>query len=81
MNKIYARKALNQAYRIQELVRREDYNSFIEELKQCVKVDNILALKKDDKEADIQEVENEINKLVYKLCNLIEKEIKVIELS
>ncbi|ECL3822820.1 class I SAM-dependent DNA methyltransferase [Campylobacter jejuni] len=42
-------------------------------------VDEILKAKKQDKNANTQELENKINSLVYKLYNLTEEEIKIIE--
>lgn len=42
-------------------------------------VDEILKAKEQDKNANIQELENKINSLVYKLYNLTEEEIKIIE--
>ena len=42
-------------------------------------VDEILKVKEQDKNANIQELENKINSLVYKLYNLTEEEIKIIE--
>lgn len=42
-------------------------------------VDEILKAKEQDKNANTQELENKINSLVYKLYNLIEEEIKIIE--
>ncbi|WP_301754231.1 type IIG restriction enzyme/methyltransferase [Campylobacter coli] len=42
-------------------------------------VDEILKAKEQDKNANIQELENKINSLVYKLYNLTEDEIKIIE--
>ncbi|RTJ54671.1 DUF7149 domain-containing protein [Campylobacter jejuni] len=42
-------------------------------------VDEILKAKEQDKNANIQELENKINSLVYKLYNLNEEEIKIIE--
>ncbi|TNO70503.1 class I SAM-dependent DNA methyltransferase [Campylobacter coli] len=41
--------------------------------------DDILKAKEQDKNANIQELENKINSLVYKLYNLNEEEIKIIE--
>ncbi|HFZ5104066.1 TPA: class I SAM-dependent DNA methyltransferase [Campylobacter jejuni] len=41
--------------------------------------DDILKAKEQDKNANIQELENKINSLVYKLYNLTEDEIKIIE--
>ncbi|EKL2722920.1 class I SAM-dependent DNA methyltransferase [Campylobacter coli] len=42
-------------------------------------VDEILKAKEQDKNANAQELENKINSLVYKLYNLTEEEIKIIE--
>ncbi|EMX1726629.1 Eco57I restriction-modification methylase domain-containing protein [Campylobacter coli] len=42
-------------------------------------VDEILKVKEQDKNANTQELENKINSLVYKLYNLNEEEIKIIE--
>ncbi|MHA6961426.1 type IIG restriction enzyme/methyltransferase [Campylobacter coli] len=42
-------------------------------------VDEILKAKEQDKNANIQELENKINSIVYKLYNLTEEEIKIIE--
>ncbi|TBR82001.1 class I SAM-dependent DNA methyltransferase [Campylobacter novaezeelandiae] len=42
-------------------------------------VDEILKAKKQDKNANTQKLENKINSLVYKLYNLTEEEIKIIE--
>ncbi|WP_144671775.1 type IIG restriction enzyme/methyltransferase [Campylobacter jejuni] len=42
-------------------------------------VDEILKIKEQDKNANTQELENKINSLVYKLYNLTEEEIKIIE--
>lgn len=42
-------------------------------------VDEILKVKEQDKNANIQELENKINSIVYKLYNLTEEEIKIIE--
>lgn len=42
-------------------------------------VDEILKAKEHDKNANTQELENKINSLVYKLYNLTEDEIKIIE--
>ncbi|EDO6610028.1 class I SAM-dependent DNA methyltransferase [Campylobacter coli] len=42
-------------------------------------VDEILKAKEQDKNANTQELENKINSLVYKLYNLNEEEIKIIE--
>ncbi len=42
-------------------------------------VDEILKAKEQNKNANTQELENKINFLVYKLCNLTEDEIKIIE--
>lgn len=42
-------------------------------------VDEILKVKEQDKNAKTQELENKINSLVYKLYNLNEEEIKIIE--
>ncbi|EGD5906600.1 class I SAM-dependent DNA methyltransferase [Campylobacter coli] len=42
-------------------------------------VDGILKAKEQDKNANAQELENKINSLVYKLYNLNEEEIKIIE--
>lgn len=42
-------------------------------------VDEILKAKEQDKNANTQELENKINSLVYKLYNLAEDEIKIIE--
>ncbi|MDN2821284.1 Eco57I restriction-modification methylase domain-containing protein [Campylobacter jejuni] len=42
-------------------------------------VDEILKAKEQNKNANTQELENKINFLVYKLCNLTEEEIKIIE--
>ncbi|EAM0726411.1 class I SAM-dependent DNA methyltransferase [Campylobacter coli] len=41
--------------------------------------DDILKAKEQDKNANAQELENKINSLVYKLYNLTEEEIKIIE--
>ncbi|EAJ5967311.1 class I SAM-dependent DNA methyltransferase [Campylobacter coli] len=41
--------------------------------------DEILKAKEQDKNANIQELENKINSIVYKLYNLTEEEIKIIE--
>lgn len=41
--------------------------------------DEILKAKEQDKNANTQELENKINSLVYKLYNLTEEEIKIIE--
>ncbi|EKS2034570.1 Eco57I restriction-modification methylase domain-containing protein [Campylobacter jejuni] len=41
--------------------------------------DDILKAKEQDKNANIQELENKINSIVYKLYNLTEEEIKIIE--
>ncbi len=42
-------------------------------------VDEILKAKEQDKNANTQELENKINSLIYKLYNLTEDEIKIIE--
>ncbi|EAH6755916.1 class I SAM-dependent DNA methyltransferase, partial [Campylobacter jejuni] len=42
-------------------------------------VDEILKVKEQDKNANTQELENKINSLVYKLYDLTEEEIKIIE--
>jgi adenine-specific DNA-methyltransferase len=42
-------------------------------------VDQILSAKKQNPEADTSKLEKEIDKLVYKLYNLTEEEIKIIE--
>lgn len=42
-------------------------------------VDEILKAKEQDKNASTQELENKINSLTYKLYNLTEDEIKIIE--
>ncbi|EKH6874978.1 hypothetical protein O8U33_001761, partial [Campylobacter coli] len=42
-------------------------------------VDEILKAKEQDKNVNTQELENKINSLVYKLYNLTEEEIKIIE--
>ncbi|MGC8846544.1 MAG: hypothetical protein ACP5QY_11915, partial [Candidatus Hydrogenedens sp.] len=42
-------------------------------------VDKILAAKKDNPQADTKNFEEEIDKLVYKLYNLTEEEIRIIE--
>ncbi|EHZ9909209.1 hypothetical protein K6Z23_001531, partial [Campylobacter jejuni] len=42
-------------------------------------VDEILKAKEQNKNANTQELENKINFLVYKLYNLTEEEIKIIE--
>ncbi|HEC1551911.1 TPA: Eco57I restriction-modification methylase domain-containing protein [Campylobacter jejuni] len=42
-------------------------------------VDEILKAKEQDKNANTQELENKINSLVYKLYNLTEEDIKIIE--
>ncbi|WP_447291200.1 class I SAM-dependent DNA methyltransferase [Campylobacter jejuni] len=42
-------------------------------------VDEILKVKEQDKNANTQELENKTNSLVYKLYNLTEEEIKIIE--
>jgi hypothetical protein len=42
-------------------------------------VDQILAAKKQDPQADIGQWEKEIDQLVYKLYNLTDEEIKIIE--
>jgi adenine-specific DNA-methyltransferase len=42
-------------------------------------VDQILSAKKQNPEADTSQLEREINQLVYKLYNLTEEEIKIIE--
>ncbi|EJP1673406.1 Eco57I restriction-modification methylase domain-containing protein [Campylobacter coli] len=42
-------------------------------------VDGILKAKEQDKNANTQELENKINSIVYKLYNLTEEEIKIIE--
>ncbi|EGJ7802707.1 class I SAM-dependent DNA methyltransferase [Campylobacter jejuni] len=42
-------------------------------------VDEILKVKEQDKNANTQELENKINSLTYKLYNLTEEEIKIIE--
>ncbi|ECQ5100589.1 class I SAM-dependent DNA methyltransferase [Campylobacter jejuni] len=42
-------------------------------------VDEILKVKEQDKNANTQELENKINSLVYKLYNLTDDEIKIIE--
>ncbi|EAI3217933.1 class I SAM-dependent DNA methyltransferase, partial [Campylobacter jejuni] len=42
-------------------------------------VDEILKAKEQDKNANTQELENKINSLTYKLYNLTEEEIKIIE--
>ncbi|EPN8822744.1 hypothetical protein ACT4JB_001788, partial [Campylobacter coli] len=42
-------------------------------------VDEILKAKEQDKNANTQELESKINSLVYKLYNLTEDEIKIIE--
>ncbi|ENU2526463.1 class I SAM-dependent DNA methyltransferase [Campylobacter coli] len=42
-------------------------------------VDKILKAKEQDKNANTQELENKINSIVYKLYNLTEEEIKIIE--
>lgn len=42
-------------------------------------VDKILRTKEQDKNANTQELENKINSIVYKLYNLTEEEIKIIE--
>ena len=43
------------------------------------KVDEILAAKAADPDADTSNLENEIDKLVYKLYNLTEDEIAIVE--
>ena len=42
-------------------------------------VDNILMLKKQNKEADANNLESQIDQLVYKLYNLTDEDIKIIE--
>ncbi|EKG4596771.1 class I SAM-dependent DNA methyltransferase, partial [Campylobacter coli] len=42
-------------------------------------VDEILKAKEQNKNANTQELENKINSIVYKLYNLTEEEIKIIE--
>ncbi|ECH5494440.1 Eco57I restriction-modification methylase domain-containing protein [Campylobacter coli] len=42
-------------------------------------VDEILKAKEQDKNANTQELENKINSIIYKLYNLTEEEIKIIE--
>jgi adenine-specific DNA-methyltransferase len=42
------------------------------------KVDEILSLKANDSEADTQELEQEIDKMVYELYGLSEEEIKIV---
>ncbi|ELM6947861.1 hypothetical protein Q2X97_001688, partial [Campylobacter jejuni] len=42
-------------------------------------VDEILKAKEQNKNASTQELENKINSLTYKLYNLTEDEIKIIE--
>ena len=44
-------------------------------------VDRILAIKKDNPDADTSELENEIDQLVYQLYELTEEEIKIVEES
>ncbi|HEH4719456.1 TPA: class I SAM-dependent DNA methyltransferase [Campylobacter coli] len=47
---------------------------------ECINlVDEILKAKEQDKNVNTQELENKINSLVYKLYNLTEEEIKIIE--
>lgn len=53
----------------------------INQLKLIELVDKILALKKENPKTDTKDLENEIDKLVYKLYELTEEEIKVIEES
>lgn len=43
------------------------------------KVNQILELKKENPEANIKNIENEIDKLVYKLYNISSEEIEIIE--
>ncbi len=42
-------------------------------------VDKILAAKKDNPQADVTALEKEIDQLVYKLYDLTEEEIRIIE--
>ncbi|ELD3795603.1 hypothetical protein QJG90_001944, partial [Campylobacter coli] len=42
-------------------------------------VDEILKAKEQDKNANTQELENKINSIVYKLYNLNNEEIRIIE--
>jgi hypothetical protein len=42
-------------------------------------VDKILAAKKQNPQADTSEWENEIDRLVYRLYDLTEEEVKIIE--
>ena len=52
----------------------------IEEQQQIIElVNKILAAKKENPKADTSQLENEIDKLVYKLYNLTLEEIKIIE--
>ena len=44
-------------------------------------VDQILSAKKQNPEADTSHLEKQIDQLVYKLYNLTEEEIKIIESS
>jgi len=44
-----------------------------------IKFDQILSAKKQNPEADTNQLERQIDQLVYKLYDLIEEEIKIIE--
>jgi hypothetical protein len=44
-----------------------------------VAVEKILALKKENPEADVSALETEIDQLVYKLYDLTEEEVKIVE--
>jgi len=46
-----------------------------------IKFDQILLAKKQNTEADTSQLEREIDQLAYKLYNLTEEEIKIIESS
>ena len=45
----------------------------------ALKVDSILNVKAEDKQADVSSTENEIDHLVYELYGLSEEDIKIVE--
>ena len=51
----------------------------IEEMEITRIVEQIISIKKTDVSADTSGLENEIDQLVYKLYNLTEEEIKIVE--
>lgn len=57
------------------IISEEDQKPFIE------LVDKILAIKNENPDADIDDLENEIDQLVYQLYELTEEEIKIVEES